>query len=87
LEIRSHQELSGNCWEIRRMRMVRLCHEANTQGGLLSGVDQHEKQTNTVIPHRATVHDMGSGVIHKRISERIDARKDSRVFHSLFTRF
>jgi hypothetical protein len=83
-ELTAIMDRSQTWTEIRRMRMVRLCNEAHTQGGLLSGVDlslllgapdstigttlaQHEKQTNTVIPRRATVHDMGSGVTHKRI--------------------
>lgn len=70
--------------ELRLFRMKRLCEEAYTQGGLLSGVDLSlmlnlsdtaiaaqlatwEKETDIVIPRRATVHDMGSGVTHKRI--------------------
>jgi Protein of unknown function (DUF1670) len=28
---------------------------------------QHERSTNTIVPRRATVHDLGSGITHKRI--------------------
>jgi hypothetical protein len=28
---------------------------------------QHERDTNTVVPRRATLHDVGTGLTHKRI--------------------
>ena len=65
-------------------KVLRLCHQAYKQGGLLSNCDiaellhkndssvarvltQHERATNTIVPRRATLHDVGTGLTHKRI--------------------
>jgi hypothetical protein len=65
-------------------RVVRLCHQAYAQGGLLSNCDlsmmmhvsdshishalnQYEDRTGQVVPRRATLHDVGTGLTHKRI--------------------
>ena len=65
-------------------KVVRLCHQAYEQGGLLSNCDlaellsthdskvamvltQYERQTGKVVPRRATVHDVGTDLTHKRI--------------------
>ena len=41
-----------------------LCFSASYMSHLLA---THEKKTGTLIPRRATIHDMGSGLTHKRI--------------------
>ncbi len=41
-----------------------LCFDASYLGTLLAA---HEKETAKVVPRRATIHDMGSGLTHKRI--------------------
>lgn len=65
-------------------RVVRLCHQAEKQGTLLSNCDlamlfqtgdsriasilvAHERSTQTTVPRRSTLHDMGSGLTHKRL--------------------
>jgi hypothetical protein len=70
--------------EWRRAKLVRLCHQAFEQGGLLSNCDlaellaihdsqvasllsEHEDRTGRVVPRRATVHDVGTGLTHKRL--------------------
>jgi len=70
--------------ERRQAKLVRLCHQAFDQGGLLSNCDlaellaindagaahllaEHEKRTGRVVPRRATVHDVGTGLTHKAI--------------------
>ena len=51
---------------------------------------QHERSTNTIVPRRATLHDVGSGITHKRIIcwKRYACGKDPDVvaretYHSL----
>jgi len=65
-------------------KVVRLCHQAYEQGGVLSNCDlaellstddskvalvltRYERRTGQVVPRRATVHDVGTGLTHKRI--------------------
>src|SRR4029077_19155591 len=65
-------------------RTLRLCEQANQQGGLLSNCDlaellnvddariamvltEHERPTGELVPRRATLHDVGTGLTHKRI--------------------
>ena len=65
-------------------KVLRLCHQAHQQGGLLSNCDlaelldtsdsriskalvEHERVTGTLVPRRATLHDVGTGLTHKRI--------------------
>jgi hypothetical protein len=51
--------LLSNC-DIAEM----LHTSADYIGGLLA---EHERSTNTIVPRRATLHDVGSGLTHKRI--------------------
>lgn len=37
------------------------------EGRIANGLARHERETNVVLPRRATLHDVGSGVTHKRI--------------------
>lgn len=65
-------------------KVLRLCHQAYQQGGLLSNCDlaellatrderisevvcRYERQHRTIVPRRATLHDVGRGMTHKRI--------------------
>ena len=88
-------------------RVLRLCHQAYEQNGLLSNCDlsamlhvsdsqiasvlaEHERKTGKVVPRRATVHDVGSGLTHKRIICRKRYRDGKRpeqiareTYHSL----
>jgi len=51
--------LLGNC------DLELLLNVPTTRVGVL--LSQHERETGQVIPRRATLHDLGSGVTHKRI--------------------
>jgi hypothetical protein len=65
-------------------KATRLCHQAHSQGALLSNCDlaellavgdshiahllcQYERQSGKLVPRRTTLHDVGSGLTHKRI--------------------
>lgn len=88
-------------------KLLRLCHQAYDQNGLLSNCDLsamlhvadsriasvlagHERGTGKVVPRRATIHDVGSGLTHKRIICRKRFRDGKRpeqiareTYHSL----
>jgi hypothetical protein len=63
----------------------------STQDTRISGLlAAHERETNTVVPRRATLHDVGSGLTHKRIIcwKRYAEGKESHViaretYHSI----
>jgi Protein of unknown function (DUF1670) len=45
-----------------------LAELLETEDGRIAGLlAQHERDTNTVVPRRATLHDVGTGLTHKRI--------------------
>lgn len=91
----------------RGQGLVRLCHQAFEQGGLLSNCDlaellairhsdaasllvEHEERTGQVVPRRATVHDVGTALTHKRLICRkryLEAKPPEQVaretYHSL----
>jgi hypothetical protein len=65
-------------------KVLRLCRQAHTQGGLLSNCDlaellaqndariaavlsSYERRTGQLVPRRATLHDVGTALTHKRI--------------------
>lgn len=69
--------------DMRKNVIVRLCQQAKSQGGVLTGADlsmlmqlsaatiskyirEWEKETNTLLPRRGTIHDMGPSLTHKR---------------------
>jgi Protein of unknown function (DUF1670) len=45
--------------------IAEMLHTSSTYVGHI--LAEHERSTNTVIPRRATLHDVGSGLTHKRI--------------------
>jgi len=68
--------------------LAELLHSNDSQIAVL--LAQHERSTNTVIPRRATLHDVGTGLTHKRIIcwKRYAEGKDPHIvaretYHSL----
>jgi len=74
-------------------KAMRLCHQALLNVGdsyVASLLCEHERATQNVVPRRATLHDMGSGMTHKRIivKKRFAEGKDPdqvarETYHSL----